>query len=168
MQRSLTWLYESIVSPQLCKSWKLKAWEPLHLNSQPTPLPAFQAKTENTHMRFQSKKNWQRKNEGTWNYREFVFGLSFTAIFFWSTRSTCFWASWVSWISGSIEAHWVLQFRRIGNMERVVSCFMGSFLLCAILLLDVVLMASGNPEGGWRHCVLSLWGLYCYINVHSN
>ena len=47
------------------------------------------------------------------------------------------------------EAHWVLQLKRIGNMERVVSCFMGSFLLWAILVLDAVLMVSGNAEGGW-------------------
>ena len=43
----------------------------------------------------------------------------------------------------------MLQLKLIGNMERVTSCFMGPFLLCAILVLDVVLKASGNEEGRW-------------------
>jgi len=33
-------------------------------------------------------------------------------------------------------------------MERVTSSFMGSFFFWAILVLDLVLKASGNQEGG--------------------
>ena len=46
----------------------------------------------------------------------------------------------------------------MGNVERVTSSFMGSFLVWAILVLDLVLKVSGNAEGGWLPFVLySMW-----------
>ena len=105
MQRSLTWLYESIASPNFAKVESLKLGNLfISILNQPSRLH-FKQKLRTHVWDSKARRTDRRKKEGTWNYPEFIFCLSssFNAIFFWSTRSTCFLAWWVSWWLASIK-----------------------------------------------------------------